>query len=475
MRTSVARGALLGVLGQVWQLAAAFLLYSFLARQLGPELFGQWRVVLSVLGWFAIVLQSGVADMAIKTLAGSPPESRTWSRAAYVAQTLSILVVFGLLMVLADVIADLLGDPALGTLIRISALDVPTFGLFMIANAVALGHHRFGRQVAALAAFSTAKLAAIVVLVTLGFGVPGALIGSVAASATGFLVAFRLSDARATGDAVMPYVRRLWIGAPAFVALNLVEGLGQSVDLWLVSAVIANATAVGWYASAMVLADIPMFLFGGLTRITFPSVARALADNDLALASRYTMQTVRIGIIVTVLGVGLIAANGRLVLELLYSSAYVGAFIPLVILMTAAMGRVVREACTDVLMIRDERGRAITILVATVAVEIALIAVLGPRYGIAGAAAAASTAALLGGVWAAYSVRDLLGPRPLATLARSAVASGVVAAVLSLGSLPPVSVLVTFPLGGVAYLAILWLLREFDANDIASVREAIGR
>jgi len=477
LRKSVARGALLGIAGQAWHLAATFVLYAFLTRQLGPALFGQWRVVLSVLGWFEIVLASGITTVATMKMAENPDEVPSRSRAVYVGQAVAVVVVLVLMLALASPLASvLLSDPALATYIRISALDVPLYALLMAASAVLLGQHRFERQVVALMAYSATKLVAIGVLVAVGFSVPGALVGNAVASLVGFLVSFvRLPKREAAAESLKPLVRAMYIGAIPFLTLNLVEGVGQSADLWLVSAVVVSATAVGWYASATVLAEIPVFLFDGLARVMFPSIARAHAENDGAMSSRYAVQSVRLGIIVTVLGVGLVAGGGRQVLELLYSSAYVGAFVPLAILMVASIGRVVRLGCTQVLMVRDQRRLAIVILVVTIAVELVLLPLLASSLGVAGAAAAASLAALAGGAWAAFSVRDLLGIRPLYTLGRCAIAAAIVGVVLARVPLSPVAVLVAFPVGALVYAGIISLLGEIDRDDVASVRTALSR
>ena len=61
MSNNVARGTILGIAGQAWHLITVLLLLAFLGRLLGPELFGQWRVVLSVLVWFEIFVSRNEA------------------------------------------------------------------------------------------------------------------------------------------------------------------------------------------------------------------------------------------------------------------------------------------------------------------------------------------------------------------------------------------------------------------------------
>ena len=154
----------------------------------------------------------------------------------------------------------------------------------------------------------------------------------------------------------------------------------------------------------------------------------------------------------TALAIALAASTGRQALTLLYSAKFLGAYVPLAILMVASMGRVVRTSCTEVLMAQGRRATSNAILVATVVLELALLWVLAARYGIAGAAVAAAASALVAGAWAALSLRDTLGARPiLVTLVRCLLAAAVVGAALAWAKPAPAWLLVAYPVAVVAY------------------------
>jgi len=476
VRGSVARGTLLGFAGQAWHLVTAFVLYAFLARQLGPAGFGQWRVVLSVLGWFEIILHSGLIKVATQRIAEAAESSADSARATYIGQAITGVGVLALMLLLAGPIAGAMSDPALATLIRVSALDLPIYALFLAATGVLLGEQRFERQIVASIVYATAKLVAVGVLVAVGFSVAGALVGNAIASGVGFAVAFApLPGGMRPTKPVGPVLRIMAVASVPFLALSLLEGVGQSADLWLVSAVVANATLVGWYAAATVLAEIPLFLFSGLNRVLFPSVARARAEGDVELASRYAVQAVRLALMITAFAVAVMAATGKQALVLLYSAAFIGAYVPLAILMVASMGRVIRASCTEVLMAHGRRRASIVILVSTVVLELVLLGVLAARYGVVGAAAAAAIAALVGGVWAAVSLRRTLGSRPVMTLLRCGAAAAVVGLALAWVDPTPVAILVAYPVAAVLYGGMLWVIGEIGRDDVASVRAAIGR
>ena len=477
MRKNVARGALLGIAGQAWHLITAFLLYAFLARRLGPAGFGQWRVVLSVLVWFEIVVNAGLVKVATKAITEAPEKRASTERASYAGQMLLAAAAFLLVQVLAGPIAALLSDPPLAPYLRLAALDIPLYGLFLVASAVVLGQQRFERQAVSWIIYATAKFVAIAVLVAVGFSVRGALIGNALSSVVGFAAVFvpwHRSDA--SGGEIRELTRWMILGSVPFLAVSLLEGLIQSTDLWVVSAVVGNAVLVGFYASASVLAEIPLFLMTGLNRVLFPSVARAGAEGDARLAGHYAVQGVRISLMVTLFSVGVIASTGRLALELVYSNAYAGAFVPLVILMVAAVGRTVRAACAEVLMATDRNRLAIAGLAGAFVLEVVLLAALVPRFGLVGAAVGSALAALLAGGSAAFMIRSSLGLQPLITLARCALAAGGVALALAYLTPPaPLALLVAYPLAAALYLALLRLTGEIGADDVASIRAALAR
>lgn len=474
---------MLGIVGQGWHLVMALLVQVLVARVFGPALFGTWQVVLSVLGWFEILIQAGIGRVTTKAISEDPERCRTLSWAAYAAQMCVALAAFLALIVAAGPIARALGNPSYAPLLRIASLDIPLFGLFMVASSVVLGVERFERQGVAWIVYATAKAAFIAAFVLVGYSVAGALVGNALSSLIGFAVVFiPASGERPSREQTIELARWMLVASVPFLTLALMGG-AQSADLWLVSAMVPSRVLVGYYASATVLAEIPVFLFLGLNRVIFPSVARARAGGDPELAAHYTKQAIRLALIVTVAAVAFIAAAGRQVIVLIYGAKFVAAYVPVVLLMGSGMGRTIRGTCTEVLMAEDRRRQVLAILSVTVLLEVGLVVVLTPRFGLNGAAAGTAVSALIAGVWGMVLLRSSIGVRPLATFARSVAASAVIAVGIAFVIPPvtaPVAVLLPATVGclalaGVLYLGGLWVLGEFSADDIASVRTALGR
>lgn len=476
MAKNVARGSLIGMVGQGWHMVTAFLLYAFLARRLGPDLFGQWRLVLSLLAWFEVFVASALVKVVTREIGARPAEGARISRAAYLGQSLVALAVFAAVQAAAGPIAGLLGDATLAPLIRIAALDIPLYGMLSIASAIVLGRQRYERQGVAWLIYATAKAGLIAGLVAAGFSVQGALVGNALSSVVGFaaMVTWRARP-RFEYAGALRLVREMLVASVPFLALSLIDGVGANADLWLVSGLVANGAAVGLYASAVVLAEVPVFLFLGLNRVIFASVVTARAEGDCDGADVYATAAVRTAIVVTVFAVAVVASVGRQTIQLVYSSAYAGALVPLIWLMVAGMGRTVQATCSEVLMAQGRRRVALGILGATVLFEIVAVSLLTVRYGLVGAAAGTAASAAVAGVAAGLALRRATGTRPLLTLARSVAAALVVGAALALLAPSPVLLLAAVPLAAAAYAGILWLTREIGPRDLASMRAATGR
>jgi O-antigen/teichoic acid export membrane protein len=345
----------------------------------------------------------------------------------------------------------------------------------MIAGSVLLGQRRFERQAVGMFVYATAKALAIGFLVWRGFSVPGALIGNALSSLVGFAVMFgpweglsvefrqTVAEARGMGIAGVP-----------FLAQNVIVGITSHVDLWFVQAIIGGV-AVGLYGAAAALAEIPAFLLAALSRGLLPSVARADAENDEQLVGRYATQGVRLALLVTILGVAVVAATGRALLSFVYLPAVAGAAVPFTILMIAAAGANVRDTCADVLLARDRRRSVLWIAGASLGLAAALLLVLTPRYGIAGAAWAAAIASLAAGAATAYTLRKSISGRVLLTLLRASAAAAIVGVALAFIGPVRLWLLIAYPVAAVAYVALLLLMREFDDADVAAVRGAISR
>ena len=87
----------------------------------------------------------------------------------------------------APALAHLLALPGGEALLRLAALDVPIFGLFLVLTGALQGAHRFNVVSAATSVYAGAKLIGIMALIPLGLSAAGALLVNAGGSALALL------------------------------------------------------------------------------------------------------------------------------------------------------------------------------------------------------------------------------------------------------------------------------------------------
>lgn len=472
MRKSVSRGSLLGMASQMWYLLAMFALYAYLARHFGPADFGQWRVIFSLLIWLELFVGSGLPRVASKWIAEGR-DSQATSAAAYFAEAVLASALFLLVQLLAGPVGLALRDAAVEPLLRIAALDIPFYAAFSTSRAIAAGMQRFERQAAAMFVYPLSKLVTIVVLVQLGFGVPGALVGNVLASVAAFAVAFVPWSFRSASLQTSLAAQMARRSVP-YLAIGVLATLPLSLDLWLVKAMLGDDALAGLYGGASSIAQVPLFLFLGLHLVLFPSITKVTAGGEKDAAVRYSTQAMRFALLIGAFGIALIVTTGHQILALLYSQAFAAAFQPLVILMVAGSARTIWATCDEILLAVQRQRESLVLNVAMIFAEVALLFVLIPRMQLAGAALAVAGATILITVAGVVRLRGMFSPQPIGTLIRSAAASTAVGLGLAFVNVPLGALPLAYVLAAGTYVTLILLLGEARADDLASIRRALA-
>jgi O-antigen/teichoic acid export membrane protein len=170
---------------------------------------------------------------------------------------------------------------------------------------------------------------------------------------------------------------------------NLMRHLIIRLDVFIVASLAVNGIwATGIYSVATNLAELVLFIPASLRLSLFPIVA----GNSEVLANRLTPMACRHTMFLTILSAGGLGVIGPFIINRLYGEAFVGAIIPLLILLPGVV--MVSQAH---IFYSDLNGRgkpgatavsALLSLGATIVLNVALI----PRYGIIGAAIASTCA-----------------------------------------------------------------------------------
>ncbi|MFC2015763.1 lipopolysaccharide biosynthesis protein [Chloroflexota bacterium] len=485
--TQLSRGALFLLMGQGVFLLTGYVLHAVLARWLTPALYGVFGVTMTVLVWAEITVNNGVAPALQKFLPDRTVCESSVRRSAVRVQALISVGIFLLLFLFAPLLAKLLRDPSLTGYLRLAFVDILAMGAYAYYRGVLNGWRVFRQLASIIAVYSVTKLAAICLLVYLGFGVEGALVGNVMASLGGLVAGFfwvrrdrsrsqvrrQVDPGQEEGHGALKQIDELQILAFALptVLFTLASNVLLGLDLMGVKALIGDADQVGYYSAAVKLAEAPRLILLAFSFALLPSLAHAITAKDHAQTRHYLQQAIRLLAMVLFPILALVLATAGSLIEFVFSAAYAPAAEILRILIFAYAAYTLYITLVTALLAENRPGRALAIPAVLLPVAMGLVWWGIGRFGAQGAALASlvsvSCAAL---VVVVYVFRRFRPAVDLISVARIGLASIVLWAVARWWAPSGLLLIVAYGLLGGLYLALLLAFREVRPQEVTLVR-----
>jgi O-antigen/teichoic acid export membrane protein len=292
-----------GVLAtRVARFAIGIAISFLLARILLPAGRGQYALLILVPGMLMALGQLGLPS-AISFFAGRGRSSRDLERLAWVlAIALSLVLVAITWLALPWLTATIL-KPAPEDLLAVSLAALPFQFAAAFTGAALIGRQRMRNYNLILVGQSIAMLVLVVVLVgILRLGVAGAVIAYVAVSvltavATGIELRRMVHEEADRGEG-QPVTASQLTGYGLRVYPASVTGyLSYRSDVLVLSAILADPAAIGFYTFAVSLAELSFFIPDSVSTVFFPRVA----GMDPERASALTPQVSRFTVLLTAL------------------------------------------------------------------------------------------------------------------------------------------------------------------------------
>ncbi|MBI2844726.1 MAG: oligosaccharide flippase family protein [Armatimonadetes bacterium] len=470
---SVARGAIALIGVQVVFLVGAYAVHFYLGRKLGPADYGIFGVVMAFLLWMEVSLTGGFPYAIRKFGAEQKDLLPAIAVAAMKGQAVYSMALFLIALVGAPWVARLLHDDRLTALIRLAAIDIPVYAFYFCYTGVLNGRGSYSRQAAAMISYALAKVAAILLLVALGFGIKGAIVGNVLASVGGLIAAAVLTG-KLRGVRNYPVKKLLRYSAgTAVVAISFT--LLINIDLFVVKAVGSAPDQVGYYTAASMLARAPFYVFIGLATAMLPALSRAAGGRDPELVTTYARQALRLQLIIIAPVTAVLSGTAPGTVDLLYSPQYAEAAPVLAVLAVGLMLLGFIHALQNILIaLGDTRTPLVGTSILVVAAA-AICLLLAPRLGTVGAAIGLTTVAAVGLVVTVGICAGRLG-RFIAPMIVLKVI-GAVLPVYAVARLLPdggPALMIVYAVLFVLYFALLALFREITKEDISTIASAVG-
>jgi O-antigen/teichoic acid export membrane protein len=374
--------------------AVAFLL----ARLLGPEGRGVYALLLLLPSTLFAIGQLGLPS-AITYFAGGGRSLGSLVRAAV---GLGAVMAGGLLLLSLIALPQL--QPILFGAAPLDLLRVAVLALPIQLAATFFGSMLWGRQLVrpytwVLAAQSLAWLTAVVGVVGVAdLGVAGALGSYLVVTAAGALAivilvvrrsALEDAEARvpASAEAVARAERRpVQVGDLLGYGLRLYPAgvatfLSYRADLFLLSALVGDAAAIGLYAMAVSLAEITFQVPDSVATLFYPRVA----GSSRAEADRMAPATARMTLLITLLATLALLPVAWLAIRLVLPG-FDGSFLPFVILLPGTVALGLSKVLSGYISGLGRPGPVSAIAAAALGLNLACNVILIPPLGIVGAA-----------------------------------------------------------------------------------------
>ena len=506
------RGSLLITATQVVTVAVAYATNVFLARRLGPDAFGLFGVIVTVMMWLEMFVAEGLPLWVARTTDSVADLRHAVPRHYVLAQLALSVALVAALVLSAPTLARVFGAPNSTGLFRLASVDIPIYAGYALLIGVLIGARLYRAQSASLIAYQLAKLIATVTLVgTAGLAVVGAVLGSVTASVVGlgtsaasvFAHSRRLGPATGPGSAAaappradgaeeaadraamiaagagqpqtpMSSASDVLGGSAASAAFVLLQTLLLAAGLWLLRAMVPGDEA-GYFRAASLVGQVPIELSAGFTWALYAAYAAAFRAGDTIRCRHYLSQATRLVVTCGVAWVAIVAPTATDVTALLFSARYQAGGPPLAALSVGLGVGLLGMVLGPTFLIRERKALLIGVSAALVVVEIVLVAVLAPRFGAFGAAIASAVSLALGGVMLLAFVTPELDFKLVPLLVRTLVPGAIVGLVAGLVPMPgPTWLILWYPALAALFAALLWASGAVTRADLQAVREGLS-
>ncbi|HCP08451.1 MAG TPA: hypothetical protein DIT25_01480 [Candidatus Moranbacteria bacterium] len=413
--SSIARSALWVTISEIIFNLSGFIIHSVLGRILGPGDYGRYSLIITLTTMVIILIGNGIPTAMAKYISEifetDPKMVAAIKKKAIVLQSAVIGAITLIFFFSAPLIAKALNDETLTPLFRLSTLIIPAFAGASFYFSYFTGLHRFNLQ-ATLKTFRSFLRIGFVIALAYFFGVKGSIIGYVLAPAAIFFAAYAIDKFKVTPElkanekrinadigsdsSTISFDWRVLINyAWKIVVLFLAYELLISIDLYMVKGILQNDALTGIYNSALTVGRIPYYLFYALTIFLLPMISKASAQNKIEEAGRIITQAVRIMLLLLVPMIILLTVFSEQILRMLYGDRFLQGAFPMSILVFGVGFLTVFYVLSFALNGAGKTKISMSIAFVGLLTNIMINYLLIPKYALAGAAVATTTASFV--------------------------------------------------------------------------------
>lgn len=317
MKDSLATGTIYLTFSSVLFMVSGYITNIWLGRSLGPEVYGMYGIIVSLITIVNLTQVSGIPQAVSKYVASNSEEIEAVYKTGFLIQVVSTSFVSLLFFLLSKNVAVLLKDPGLVPYLQLASLVFPFYGLFTLLTGYYNGLHYFRKQALMHIIYSVFKTLAVIGF-AIFFGLYGVVFGFIVSSLIAMLSGFHIFDIRSK---FFSFKKLTFFSLP-LICLAIFSTLLQSVDLLLIKSIMQSNTYVGFYVANQSISIIPYYSVIALGTVLFPSISKTVSQKLKKETQGLIKDSLRFGLMVTIPSAAIISASSREILTFLYSSTY---------------------------------------------------------------------------------------------------------------------------------------------------------
>jgi len=460
---------------------SGYIIHALMGRILDPAGYGRFSLIITFTTMIIILIGRGIPISTSKYLGGvSGDKANNFydiKKSALFLQIIVIFLVTSAYFFLAPVFANILRDPTLTNLFRISSLIIPSFALASFYAYYFTGIQEFKKKSFLKILRSLLK---IVLVVGLGyfFKVVGALIGQALAPLlvylTGYLIdpftkaKLKSKKSFKNNPTNFKLMKKLANFAGPIVIFMLFYEFMLSMNLYFIKALIGRDDLTGIYSAANTVSRIPYYLFFFMTIILLPKISELIAKKNYEKTERLLGKAFKYLFIILIPITTILSLFSDSAVRFFYGSQYTSAGEIMSILIFGFAFLTVFYILTFVLNGAGKNKFPMIASLVGVLINGVLNFILIKQMGLIGSAIATTVTAILITLWALiYSNKKIAPFLKLCPLIKYSLASLLIyfigASFMSQGRF--IFILWSFVLIAI-YLAIMVIWKELGKKDL---------
>ncbi len=461
---------------RVVSLVLLFIAYTQLFRYLGTYQFGQFQFVLSYVTLFGVVIDFGIQQYVIKKISEDRSQAKTYFHHFFAVEVFLSIFIY-LSMVLVAYFANY--DTLVIKAIALAGFGAAINGLTYPFLAVITAFYDLKKAALLNLISSVINVAMIFVTIYTGHGILLLVSQQFMYACVALILYYQFVQKfighpqlfKGMRSIDLSWVKTMFISAFPFAVLVGFSTVYNRIDMVLIGKILGYAQT-GIYSAAYKLFDLTSFFPAVVSHSLYPLFASLMIENKIVEVRAILEKYLRF-----MIAIALPMATGGMVLatpiiKLVAGQDFIAAAPVLQILIWAPAVLFI-YIIFNALVISQLTKYAMVITGVNVLVNLLGNLILLPRVGIAGAAIMTVVSEFLQGLFYFYFVRTRITNFSFFKYTwQPFLASAVMGAVLLMINLP---LMVEIVLGGLVYALALLILGFYKSEDIAFIKQMLGR